>query len=264
MKNAKLGKGVLLFLGAALFVCAQAALATSVTVGLDKATQGKGNKGTDFRPSIGADFADFVMTAKWGLIADGQTYDDGQNPDQTPGLVYVDDAGTGVWATDWKTGGRHDGDFDPGSKPISGGGPHGQEQLIFTFDSPVSLNSLTVGLVQFKFSDDDPIFFLLLSDNSFITVNETALLPAFTATGGSKSEAGYVDLSKLTVPASNPLISALTVHNADKHFEVNSLTYEMSLDEPIPAVPEPLTLFATLAGIGAIAGYVRRRNALVN
>ena len=264
MRFARVSKMV--FVGAALLVCAQVALATSVY--LDKDALGKGDKGEAFRPSG----ADFVMTAKWGLISDGVTYDNGQNPNHTPGRVYVDDDGTGVWATDYDKKGKLDG----GSDGVSGGGPHGQEQLIFTFDSAVFLNSLIVGLVDFEFGKgigdkDDPIFFLLLNDSSFVGVNETLLKPAFIDTG---DKTGYVDLSQLTVPglAGNTLIDVLTIHNARDHYEVNSLAYEIAPPAPIdpvdppvdPVVPEPVTLFATFAGICAIAGYLRRRNAVAD
>ena len=274
MRFARLSKMV--FVGAALLVCAQVALATSVY--LDKDALGKGDKGEAFRPSG----ADFVMTAKWGLNADGVTYkyDKGEllNPYGTPGLVYVDDDGTGVWADSYKyvEDKKHPGEgewvLDPGSNGISGGGPHGQEQLIFTFDSAVFLNSLIVGLVDFEFGKgigdkDDPIFFLLLNDSSFVGVNETLLKPAFIDTG---DKTGYVDLSQLTVPglAGNPLIDVLTIHNAKDHYEVNSLAYEIAPPVPIdpvdPVVPEPVTLFATFAGMCAIAGYLRRRNAVAD
>jgi hypothetical protein len=246
-------------IGAALLLCVQAALAISVTVDLDKDAQGEGDKGPSFRPPG----ADLVMTARWGL-ANGLTYNDGQNPGHTPGRVYVDNNGTGVWATAYDNKGKLDG----GSNGISGGGPHGQEQLIFTFDSSVFLNSLIVGLIDFDFGSkigdkDDPIFFLLLKDSSFFGVNEALLKPAFTLTG---DKAGYVDLSLLNVPglAGNSLIDVLTIHNAKEHYEVSSLTYEIAPVPIDPVVPEPVTLFAAFAGICAVAGYLRRRNALAD
>ena len=83
-------------------------VANAVTVYLDKDNQGQGNKGVSYSPAPAG--SGVVMTAKWGLLADGFTYDNSQNPGHTTGLVYVDKKGTGVWAEDY----GNNGDFKAG------------------------------------------------------------------------------------------------------------------------------------------------------
>ncbi len=250
----------LMVVAAVMSVLALPASATSIA--LTGATQGgTGNKGASWRPAG----ADFVFTAEWGMFADGSN-DPSQNPNNTAGFVYQDKNGVGVWADNYKWDKKKKvWKFDPGSNGISGGGPHGKEELIFTFDSPAVFDSVLVGLVDIEFGSlpnlgddkDDPLFLMSLDGVNEIGVSEASLLGAFTSTG---SKTGYVDFGLLAGPSFGPNaeLAYFRTRELNKHYEVGCITYELSSQEDVPSgeIPEPATI--TLFGLGALGMTIRR------
>jgi len=241
-------------------VVAVEAVALPVTVYLDAETQGGGNKGTSFRP-IGADF---LLTARWGMDSAGNN-DASKNPSTSAGLVFVDTDGTGVWAQNWKPGKKPSDPptLDHGSDGISGGGPHGLEELCFTFDKPVRLDSIILGLVDIEFGrgardKDDPLFLLSLDNSSFVPVLESEIFAAFTSTGRSKDKTGYVDFSLFTNPLFGPdaVVYSLKTRETRDHYEIAYITYD-ALNQPHPLLPEPTTI--SLLGLGILGVAARRR-----
>ncbi|MBT3202115.1 MAG: hypothetical protein HN350_19605, partial [Phycisphaerales bacterium] len=141
---------------------------------LDKATQGDGNKGVSFRPwtdSTKTTTANFVMTARTRVDPTMPTAADATG---LAGTIYIEKPdkkgklrGVGVQTAD---GG--------GSKGISGGGGDCDEEIIFTYDSAVYVDSISIMLTDIEFGDinqsggkdgkDDPVIFLQTAgSNSF-------------------------------------------------------------------------------------------------
>ncbi|MGQ9662052.1 MAG: VPDSG-CTERM sorting domain-containing protein, partial [Kiritimatiellia bacterium] len=228
--------------GGVVALMAMAGLAQAIPVQFDftAANYGEGNKGEAWRPPN----AVFEITARWGLSDNDNTgtgsYDPKQNPDNgldasgnpltgpTPGLVYQDADGLGVWAEKYKLG-KTGLVLDGGSAAISGGGPHGNEELIFTFDYDVLLDSITVGLVQIDMSGkkgDDPIFFITGSYGSEIGIPESTLFSIFNDTG---NKSGYVNFNDLTLFSNpNETVRYFRTRELSSHYEVAFLRHETS------------------------------------
>jgi len=247
-RRATIGLGVCHFrLVAAVAIAA--ALLTAVSgasasiIALDEDTQGKGNKGTEFRPADPADgLAGFLMTARSSVDSAQPFVADAAG---LLGTVVIDKKGAGVQAADAK-----------GSKGISGGGGHKDEELIFTHDTPVFLDSILLGLNHIKFGDglgddDDPVIFLSVAGSgSFgVTIMEDEILGAFTASG---SKSGVVDFGEFTSLADDTPIAAFKIRETNDHIYVN----QVSTGQPIP---EPGIL--GLLALGGLALSLRKRKA---
>jgi len=221
------------------FALASAANAGAINVFLDKDHQGEGNKGLSFRPvDEFGDPAGFVMTAMSSI--------DGSDPfspfaSGLDGTVYIDRDGAGVQSAD-----------AGGSKGISGGGPCGDEQLIFAFDMPAMASSFQLGLVQYEAGNglgdkDDTILFInFVGSSDILVLDETEYMSAFTSTG---DKAGYIDFSMLGF--GDALIESLTVREIKSHMEVNAMSYAL--------VPLPAPLALGLFGLAGVALMRKRR-----
>lgn len=223
----------------ALLAAASTSFAADIV--LDKATQGEGNKGASYRPADGmGGFADFVLTARSSV---DETQPLVANALGSPGTVVVDkDKGTGV--QDATAG---------GSKGISGGGGDKDEELIFTYDIPVFLYSIQLGLADIEFGKgvddkDDPVIFLSLASSGVfgVTIQEGEILSAFTGV----DKMGTVDFNSFTSLGGNAQIAAFKIRETNDHIFVNTIS-------PGVEIPEPS--LCTLMVAGALLLVSRRR-----
>jgi len=234
----------------------QRADATSVNVSLTKDAQGEGNKGVFFRPTDEfGNPAIFVMTAMSMLnpAEPAAVFPIAWFGDDTgPGTVYIGRDGAGV-----------QNNAGEGSKEISGKGPHQNEELIFNFDSQISLDAITLGLRKIKyeddpyvpgmgFIDDDPILFLHSILGDWYVVKEGAISTYFNPDPG-KDDRGSLNLGDLNgaipdIPDGLFIdMFKLRETNSDHgHIVVNQVT-----------VPEPTTI--CLLGFGSLSLILRRR-----
>ena len=172
----------------ATLVIAQKAEASLVP--LDKPTQGEGNKGASFRPADGmGGLAGFVMTARSSI-------------DETQPLVAAASGLSGTTIIDKDKGAGVQTASASGSKGISGGGAHKDEEMIFTYDTAIPLNSIVLSLNDIEFGSgsldkDDPIIFLSVAGSGSFgaTIVEAEVFAAFTSTG---SKMGEVDFGLFT------------------------------------------------------------------
>lgn len=225
---------------------------------LDKATQGEGNKGASFRPWTDASHtatANFVITARTGIDeyspldpsasgAVGTVYieKDGKNGKRKGAGVQTADAG--------------------GSKGISGGGPARDEELIFTYDEDVYLNSISIQLGDIDFGNqgvasdkDDPVIFLQTAGSATfdVAIGEADIYAAFSYIGDPGNKYGEVDFNSFTSLAglsNDTVISAFAVRETNDHIYVNGAT-----------VPEPATLGLLAFGGSLVLIRRRRKNA---
>ena len=227
-----------LALAAFLVICASPVSADMIP--LDEAAQGGGNMGASFRPADpDGGSATFVLTARWSIdpaepfIADALGL---------VGTVFIGAKGAGVQT-----------DKPDGSPGISGAGDHNDEELIFTYDAPVYLDSIQIILEQINFGvgvadKDDPVIFLSLAGTGVygVTILESEIVGAFTSTG---QNTGTVDFGAFTSLAGDTGIDGFKVRETNDHIYVNGAT----ASSPIP---EPAVL--TMMAIGAVA-MLRRR-----
>jgi hypothetical protein len=256
---------------AAIFaIAAVPAMAIPTTISFTVPPQTGGNKGVSYKPSG----ADFTVTARWGLsgVNDGANpgyvnnpgtgfFDASGNPltSPTPGLVFQDQNGLGVWANRYEKDKKGNLKLDGGSDAISGGGPHGKEELIFTFDNPVLLDSVSVGLIMLNLEKgknptewtDDPVLYITGSAGTEVGISEATLFAILgPVTSGILN---FSSLSQFSDP--NSTVSYFRVRNLQDHFEVSSLSYE----PPSSQVPDGGST-AALLGLSVIAfGALRHR-----
>ncbi len=209
-------------------------------IGLNADAQGSGNKGASFRPvdAVGAPAA-FVLTSRFSI--------DHTNPfvataSGLAGTVYIDRKGGGVQTAK-----------PDGSKGISGGGGHKDEELIFTYDSPVLLSGLLVGLNDIDFGNgtgdkDDPVIFLSLAGSGTygVTILESEIYAAFTSTGRKQ---GTVDFGLFTSVSPSTGIDGFKVRETNDHIYVDVGTTGTP-------VPEPASL--VLIAVGGCLTIIRR------
>jgi hypothetical protein len=215
--------------------------ASATMIYLDKDAQGEGNKGASFRPSDGSGgLANFVMTGRSSIDPTQPFVADAAG---LGGTVFIDKKGAGVQTAEGS-----------GSKGISGSGEHENEELIFTYDAPVYLNSLAMSLNDINFgrgacNKDDPVIFLSVggSGDFGVMIQEAEILAAFTSTG---KKTGVVDFSRFTS------ISGDTSIDAFKFRETNDHVYVTGASTGAP-VPEPSTM--AVLGLGGVLIFVRRK-----
>lgn len=203
---------------------------------LDKTTQGGGNKGTiGYRPVDEFGLAvSFLMTARTGIdiFRPDDAYASG-----SIGSIVIDggrgDKGAGVQAADGS-----------GSKGISGKPDDANEELIFTYDQAIRLDSLSVLLRDIDFGTgtgdkDDPIIFLSVAGTGTygVTIQTSEIITAFTSTGGKE---GTIDFGSFTSLPGYTQITGFKIRETNDHIAV--------LGVSDGAVPEPGTLSLLLIG----------------
>jgi len=228
---------------ASLFLCALflgASTAFADMINLDKATQGGGNKGANYRPvnEFGQD-VNFYMTARTAIDHTQPFFADAAG---SIGTVVIDgghgDKGAGVQDVT-----AH------GSKGISGAGGDKDEELIFWYDQAVTLDSLSIMLRDIDFGNggghkDDPVIFLSVAGTGDfgLTVQETEIANAFTSTGNKR---GTIDFGNLGL-AGDTAISAFKIRATNDHFSVTGAATGT-------AVPEPGAIaLLTIGGVGML------------
>ena len=227
-------------------------VASAALTRLTEQSQGRGNKGFSWTPiDIEGNAADFTMTARSSV--------DSRRPFQADafgmsGTVYVekDRKGTGV----------KNGSFG-GSSGISGGGGDKDEELIFTYNSPVAMNSILLELKDIDFGHglndkDDPVLFLSQDGSGvFSTITETDIMStsAFTRTGYKR---GIIDFGSFSSILGFTDIDAFKLRETNDHIYAKSLSQAQV--SPLP-VPSPSALF--LGSLGTVfASWIHRRRNL--
>jgi len=145
-------------------------------------------------------------------------------------------------------------DFDgSGSKEISGGGGHQDEEITMTFDAPVTATAIELGVAEFDPGNglgdkDDMALFLNLVGGGTITLDEFDYLSAFIPSADDASR-GMIDFALLDHPLLTPgsLVESMTVRETRGHLLVNALAYGQ--------VPAPGGILL----LGGLFGRARRR-----
>ncbi len=219
------------------------ASASADLVPLTEDVQGKGNMGTSFRPvTVGGLPADFVLTAR-SMIDDSMMFD--PFAPGSVGTIYIDrdDRGAGVQTLSTS-----------GSKGISGGGGHKDEEILVSFDAPALASTIELEINELEFGNgagdkDDPVLFVALaSGGSPLVFMEDAIMDAFTF---SSSKRGILDLGAILGldPAAGVL--SVAVRETNGHIYLSGVS-----GSPIPA---PGALAVVGMGLGVVAR--RRRHA---
>lgn len=249
MKNSRIKFGsMLVVLLTSVFFCAPV-IAATVTLTRD------GQGGSNIAAYLYRPFDEFGDPAIFELTARSMVdLNEPDNPyatsfDVGPGTVYINQDGAGVK--------NNAGEGSPG---ISGGGPEQNEELIFTFDNPISINNIILGLNKIGhvegeypesmgFQDDEPILFLSSAATPgvfdyVVYEQEIALIFDEIAT-----HMGTVDFGLLNhlIP-DGLIIDCFKLRETDGHIAANSIN----------AVPEPASICAL--GMGALFLLRKRRN----
>ena len=213
---------------------ATARAGSPVTVYFDSSHQGgSGNQGQAFRPIDDLGFRSITVTARTS-IAPFDPFD--PFAPGTAGTIYVGSNGGGVK----DIGGL-------GSSQISGINEDSIEELIVSFDRPVSTESLSVTISKYKpgsgfGSNDDPLVFVFLTSGEVLMFDETNGIV------DESGDMGTLDLATLLAP--DAIVKSIRVRELRRHIALDSITFV--------AVPTPGCL-ALLAAAGLIAPHRRRR-----
>lgn len=231
-------------------ILGQPFLASAAVTDLTELTQAKGNKGFLWRPlDSQGNLSAFTLTARSSI--------DSSSPFNahafgSTGTIYVDKGDKGTGVQDSGSG---------GSKGISGKGGDQNEELIFTFDNPVSLDSIALSINDIDFGDglndkDDPVLFISRAGSGlFSTITEEDILStsAFTTTDKKR---GILDLGSLSSSLGYSAIDAFAIRETHGHIYVTGI----SEATPVP-VPVPSTIL--LGSIGTVlVAWTRKRGQL--
>lgn len=241
-----------LFLVVIIVMLGQPMVASGAYTRLTERDQRGGNKGFSWTPTDSeGNPATFVMTAR-SSVDSSQPFSASASGD--PGTVYIGRKGAGV----------QNGSFG-GSSGISGGGGDKDEELIFTYNSAVSLESIQLGLNDIEFGHgqgdkDDPVLFLSEGGSgqySVITEEDIRATSAFTYMRDKK---GILDFGAFSSILGFTNIDAFKIRETRDHIYVKSLSQATPVTAAVP-VPTPSALF--LAGIGTVfSGWIHRRRNL--
>lgn len=179
---------------------------------------------TSIRPeTTTGDDAPFVVTARTQIDKNSPT---NPNASGSTGKVYVTGDGMGVKKSDCS-----------GNSPINGSGNEQEQELIFTFDSPVLADSIIVTLNQLSFGSDQPVIFLSSTSSSGYdyTILEAEIQAASTNIGGSRYEVEFADFTSTT---SNLLIDAFKVREITDAIYVKYVELLLPCDDGNPCTTD--------------------------
>ena len=240
-----------LLLVVAIVTLGQPMVASGAVTHFNEWAQGKGNKGFSWTPTDReGNPATFVMTARSGVDS-SQPFS--ANALGDPGTVFIEKG--------YKGAGVKNSDFG-GSGGISGGGGDKDEELIFTYNSSVSLESIQLGLNDIEFGHglddkDDPVLFLSQGGSgqfSVITETDIKATSAFTYTGYKR---GILDFGALSSVLGFTDIDAFAIRETRDHIYVKSLSQATPSAVPVPT---PSAFFLASVGTMFSAWIHRRRN----
>lgn len=235
---------------AGLILSAFAIEAGAVTITLTGAEQGAGAKAAGWRP----DGANFTVDANWGGVNGGGVL----NPSGAAGTIIQGSTGLGVSVNGYDNG--------IGGDKISGykNGSSWWQELVFTFDDPVSVDALTVGLNFITFTtignqvltgvQDDPVFYYGIGGMEY-EISEALLEGAFVQTGTLETTAtrikmvGYIPFSSLGLSGD---VDYLKTRSTKGNFQVNFISTSVP-DGGMTA----MMLGLALLGLGGIARRTR-------
>jgi len=237
-------------------------------VTLDASTQGQGNKGLSFRPwtdSSHSQTANFTITARTKIDKHSPFDTDASGSIGTVS-IYSHGHGNKKHGAGVQDAKGHGGKKGQGSKSISSGGS--DQELIFTYDQSVYLNSIDVFLGDIDFGHggshkDDPVIFLKFagSDTYDMAITETDIYSAFTYDGPSRNKYGMVEFgsfTSLTGLSENTAIAGFKIRETHGQIYVNGVSNGVSSSiGSTETVPEPATL--CLLVFGSLAFMIRRR-----
>jgi len=258
----KSARGRQVMLAAALGAMSMSAAgAQSAMVNINQDIYDEGNYGTSLRPWTDAtktSLANFVITARTGIDEDSP-FDASAAGDV--GTIYIDDHGSDKWkglGVQTLDGG--------GSKGISGKGGDQNEELIFTYDSAVRLDSISVLLGDIDFGDglddkDDPVVFLKTAGSGVFnfSINELSMGSAFSHVGDPSDKNGMLDFSAFAALAGLEVdtgIDAFAIRESNYH------TYVAGVSSGSPSnavVPEPASLGMLVVLGGMLMQRPRKR-----
>ncbi len=222
----------------------------SAAIDLTASSQGGGNKGLSYIPvdAFGMP-ASVTITARSSV---DNLHPFLANASGQPGTVYIEkNKGAGVQSNKPKKGKT---DEFEGSKGISGGGGDKDEELIFTYNTAMALDSITLKLSDIDFKKDDPVLFISAAGSqAFSTITEKDIfsVSAFTSTG---KKSGSIDFGAFSSLLGFSTVDEFKIRETRDHFYVNGL----SEGTPVSTVPVPGAFVLSSLGMVMVARYRKR------